>query len=427
MAALSLKLGKLDAICAKLKCSLSSSKVNNNNNGICDDVGTGDSNGSVTTGNRNGVATGNRNGVATGNSIDEQSVPVCALDSNAKKRAITKSASFEVDENKCGAGACGSPESNNNNKKLADYNKSFETTLTSTPATMMVGSGRKKSRKSSTPRSIPLNKSFGSLQFCDEKDDLSEYEINNQSRDLSSSLASSDREMDEVDEYYMDENGASLASSRVTSPIDFDRSSNYEIDEVPDGENGNVEKSSEIKSGSPLDLSIGRNEDDSRESLSADFSDRDAMPSSSLRNAFDSDQSVQSAAAADQSVRSASVAEDRSQTVATGNSPDTTEVRVLQDYANNTMNELLSIYGFGGPLEPLSQQIPLKNFSKYQRAAHSLAQTLGGCRKGSEAGVSIRSPLAPNGLSPRSTKGLYSSLSATAKLAHLNGGKFSFF
>ncbi|XP_041378245.1 zinc finger protein castor homolog 1-like [Gigantopelta aegis] len=410
MAALSLKLGKLDAICAKLKCGLSSSKVNDSN-GVCGNNGINDG---ISIGSNTGI----KSAINSSNSIEEQSVPVCALDSAAKKQAMMKSAFVEVQEKKLGEGASeissgGSPESNNNNKKLADYNKSFETTVCHTSdLNPLTGSGRKKSRKSSTPRSIPFSKAFSSSEFCDEKDDLSEYEINNQSRDLSS-RASSDRELEEMEEF-LDDNSASFASSGVTSPNDFDRSSNCEFDETPDLEDGNVHRPSESKSRSPLDLSIGRNDDDSRESLSTDFSDRDMAPP--YKNTFDStaDQSIHSTAAKDQSLQPV--------LVASGNSPDATEVRVLQDYANNTMNELLSIYGFSGPPEPLTKQIPLENFSKYQKAAQSLAQSLEGNMKAGDPGMPTKSHLLPNGFSQRSAKGLYSSLSATAKLAHLNGG-----
>ncbi|XP_067659441.1 zinc finger protein castor homolog 1-like isoform X2 [Haliotis asinina] len=354
--ALSLKLGKLDAICAKLKSHTPDAPSSNNN--------------------------------------DE---------------AILSEPS-EVSE------------SNNNNQKTLDYNGSVPLKpvapstpiiqpaplLASTPDTAKTyqaatpksskSSGRKKSRKSACPRNLAQ---YEDVKFSEitGKNEMGPYEINNQNTDFPP-------DQQQADELVAQD--LSVDSSRATSPGDLDPSS--QVDSMASDKEDSIcleksefNSSSYASSGFPLDLSVSRTADDASVNgspRSAD-SDRESMFQSTLE--------------------SPNHAADLSANPLTPDSPVkpmvSAEARVLQDYAKNTMNELLSIYGFGGSADSVTKQIPLTNFTLYQHQSQIPQDQM----EGAASNIQPSSKTAHKvGKSPGSSKGIFTN--QFQKLAQINGG-----
>ncbi|XP_071109197.1 zinc finger protein castor homolog 1-like [Haliotis cracherodii] len=316
-------------------------------------------------------------------------------------------------------------ESNNNNQKTLDFNGSVPPEpvapstpiiqpaplLASTPDTAKTyqaatpksskSSGRKKSRKSACPRNLAQ---YEDVKFSEgtRKDELGPYEINNQNTHFPPQEG-------ETDELLAQD--LSMDSSRATSPDDLDPHS--QIDSMASdkedsicAEKSELNSSSYASSGFPLDLSVSRAADD-------------ASVNGSPRSA-DSDREATYQSTLESHDHAADLSTDHV-TPDTHDSPAkpmvSAEARVLQDYAKNTMNELLSIYGFGGSADSVTKQIPLKNFTLYQHQSPS-AQDL---MEGSSSDIQPLPKTAHmDGKSQSSNKGIFNN--QFQKLAQINGG-----
>lgn len=221
-----------------------------------------------------------------------------------------------------------------------------------------VGSSRRKSRKASTPRNIAqIQKTFDHYNHVDEKDELAEYEINNQNtnfppedadEDVEKNSFNSSRESVRCDD-------ESLLDSSQTSK-ELDQSSGDLI--IPSVKY-------ETNNGAPLDLSISKtdeastkngdlssdDEDSTRHNLVIDESDYEKTNSSWNESSFS------------QSTESRKDFGDHKAHAAH-----------LKDYAESTMNELISMYGFSGAQlsADISHQISMPNYDGFLQQVNGL-------------------------------------------------------
>ncbi|XP_045161717.2 zinc finger protein castor homolog 1-like [Mercenaria mercenaria] len=224
----------------------------------------------------------------------------------------------------------------------------------------VMGSGR---RKRAIPRSISQVRDF--YDNVDSKDELAEYEINNQNtnfppedayeseRDTSGSgresLSHSNDFGNEESNLSLSNNSKSLGHSgeslKLRYSSDFDSSNNILT---------------------PLDLSISRSKDDDDSIngyLSSDEDDNVDADDDDEDDFFHPDRNLvidESKPTSQTSEHSLSNATSASQRYI-----GSEQAAHLKDYAESTMNELISMYGFGGVAghhNDIAKQVPMKNF-----------------------------------------------------------------
>ncbi|XP_021355431.1 zinc finger protein castor homolog 1-like [Mizuhopecten yessoensis] len=242
------------------------------------------------------------------------------------------------------------------------------------------GASRRKSRKA-TPRNISqVRKFIEQYDRIDDKDELAQYELNNQNTTFPPP---------ENDEEYMDEEenartinenmdtGENLSVVRSPS-IETSITSTSSINDSCSSLNLTA-KSSEVRNSRknrkpqmapsfsvPLDLSVGRTEmDDFMDSDSSEFEysmdgDEVSLRSESGRN---SPEDLRLSTSKDKPSVPKTTPKNSSK-------QDNLEISALKDYAENTMNELLQMYGLSRSADSITGQVHPENFSSNKILAH---------------------------------------------------------
>ena len=237
---------------------------------------------------------------------------------------------------------------NSNNRDESSPGSSIKDSPKLTP----VGSSRRKSRKASTPRNIvQIQKTYNNFDHVDEKDELAEYEINNQN----TNFPPEDGEEDIDKNSYNSSHNSSRSNETV---LDSSRTSK-ELDK-----SGSLSKTSvdlQSNSGAPLDLSVSKGDEPSTDNgyLS---SDEDDMDHNLVIDETDYEKTNNSP-------------NDSSVTRSAESKRESGDHQAhLKDYAESTMNELISMYGFSGPglLSDASRPMPGPNYEGLLRQVNGL-------------------------------------------------------
>lgn len=236
---------------------------------------------------------------------------------------------------------------------------SSSNSIKASPNITPVGSSRRKSRKASTPRNIvQIQKTYDHYDHVDEKDELAEYAINNQNTDFPPEETEEENDKNS----YNSSHDSFVCSNE--SVLDASKSSK-EFDKTPD-----LFKSSIIygsNSGAPLDLSVSKSEENSTYNgyLSSDDDDDD-MDRNLVIDETDYEKTTNSKS---ETPVSRSPSESRWES-----SEHKVHAAHLKDYAESTMNELISMYGFSGPgiSSDISRQIPVPNYDNFLQQVNGL-------------------------------------------------------
>ena len=230
------------------------------------------------------------------------------------------------------------------------------------PKLTPIGSSRRKSRKASTPRNIvQIQKSYNNIDHIDEKDELAEYEINNQNTNFPPEDADEDIEKSSYNSSHNSShsNESVLDSSRSSKELD---KSGAEVKQTLQHSRQTIDAESDI--GAPLDLSVSKSDEQSTTNgyLS---SDEDEMGHNLVidETEYDKTTSVKNDSAYRQLGESKRESGDNKAHAAH-----------LKDYAESTMNELISMYGYSGPglLSDSSRALPGSSYESLLQQVNGL-------------------------------------------------------
>jgi hypothetical protein len=223
-------------------------------------------------------------------------------------------------------------------------------------------SSRRKSRKAAVPRNIAqVREILDKFDCVDDTDELAEYEINNQNTDFPPNVDEDTNP--EKDTSYSEKEDLSMCmedevendSSRVSISINSSPLHNRKQSRKPRKSRQSFNNSNTT---APLDLSISKSTDDSR--TEEEFEEIN-QSSQSLNDSNDNQTSSNLESSDNPSNKPAD------SKFKVTEKTERQEMTVLKDYAESTMNELLSMYGFsGGSGDSVMQHIQSKNFTSDQ-------------------------------------------------------------
>ena len=349
------KLCKLDAICAKLKqiSNKEQTKLTEENNasGVADEKeGLVPKDLSAKCSNNNII------GKADLNTLDNENVDSNGLDLS-KKVKIDPSIEKDSENGADSAVKDKDHEATSTNNVISVNNsremKSFITETSKVkPA---VGSGR---RKRAIPRSISQVRDF--YDHVDSKDELAEYEINNQN----TNFPPEDTYESEKDTSGSGRDSLSCSNDFSHEATDLSLSNNSKFlgnsgESFKSRHSSDFENSNNIST--PLDLSMSRSKDD-EDSINGYLSsdEDDVVDEEDDDDFFHPDRNL----VIDENKQTSQCSVPNS---ASGNQKNvgSEQAARLKDYAESTMNELISMYGFGGTAGhhgDISKQLPMMNF-----------------------------------------------------------------
>ncbi|XP_069118331.1 zinc finger protein castor homolog 1-like [Argopecten irradians] len=240
------------------------------------------------------------------------------------------------------------------------------------------GASRRKSRKA-TPRNISqVREIMGQYDCIDDKDELAEYELNNQNTTFPPP-ENDDEYMDEEENVRTVNESMDMEESLIQSPetsitsvpssINDSSSSLNLTTKSSEGRNSRKTRKPQMTPSfnMPLDLSVCRTDADSyMDSDSSEFEysmdgDEMSLRSESGRN---SPEDLRVATSID---KSSTVPKP---TPKNSSKQDNLEISALKDYAENTMNELLQMYGLSRSADSVTGQVHPENFSSNKILAH---------------------------------------------------------
>ncbi len=230
------------------------------------------------------------------------------------------------------------------------------------PSQLIVSEGRKNRRKNLKPQNIAQIQEKEIAE--DIVDELEEYEINNEGVDFEAMYAAEEEKDEDEEEGEADEDGGfALDLSAQETPYKSDRDITFNSGTLSD----NANDSYYLDDSGVLDLSVTKSnvaaEDDSISSYANQSNHGNGDDDVSM-DTDDDDEDIQvsnKTAVSDTAQFRSYDSVDRK--VAPTHVESTTDATVLKDYAQNTVSELLSIYGFGDEAESVTQSVPLLNFS----------------------------------------------------------------
>ena len=230
--------------------------------------------------------------------------------------------------------------------------------IKSSPSLTPIGSSRRKSRKASTPRSIiQIQKTYNNFDHVDEKDELAEYEINNQNTDFPPEEGDEENDKNSYNSSHDSLGGSNENLETSKSSRETDRTSELsKSSEVYSFENG----------AAPLDLSVGKTEEHS--SNNDYFSSEEDEDGNSMDRNLVIDE-------ADQEKTNKSTTSLSSPTDSRKECIDTkANAAHLKDYAESTMNELISMYGFSRPglSSDLTRHLPIHGYDSLLQQVNGL-------------------------------------------------------
>ncbi|XP_033763818.1 LOW QUALITY PROTEIN: zinc finger protein castor homolog 1-like [Pecten maximus] len=242
------------------------------------------------------------------------------------------------------------------------------------------GASRRKSRKA-TPRNISQVREIMEQYDCiDDKDELAEYELNNQNTTFPPP-ENDDEYMDEEENVRnvnesmdMGENlslvtSSSTETSITSTPSINDSSSSLNLtSKSSEGRNSRKNRKPQMAPSfnMPLDLSVCRTEaSEYMDSDSSEFEysmdgDEVSLRSESGRN---SPEDLRLSTSTDKPTVPKKTPKNSSK-------QDNLEISALKDYAENTMNELLQMYGLSRSADSVTGQVHPENFSSNKILAH---------------------------------------------------------
>ncbi|KAL3862322.1 hypothetical protein ACJMK2_008299 [Sinanodonta woodiana] len=396
------KLRSLDAICAKLKQEAESTPDSNEEENSQDvpKIKEAETNGKNEDKEENEYVEQDVNEIKknlneTGTKFDLTKVKKVAKENieNGIKNDKEAHENFDKETEGCEKEECSNTKTNES--KILEHSQNVD----STPTEYNCRKGR---RKASTPRSITQVQKLYNQFDIDEKDELAEYEINN----LNTNFPPDDEELDDSEERQSSPSssiqGSSVSFGQYTKEIqDANNSSDTSKHSKEKASNHSKELSSSMPvthsnlASSPLDLSISNDFDDNEDEINSTSVDL------SVRSSNDCE-------------KDSSISEDKMSSPADSKSESGDHAANLKDYAENTMNELLSMYGLGGAgeggvgeIESLAGQVPLKNFTQMlQKVYNQMGTPLG-------AKIPIKIPL--QGLVDERTSGNVTGSSSLGK------------
>ena len=227
--------------------------------------------------------------------------------------------------------------------------------IKSSPTLTPVGSSRRKSRKASTPRNIAqIQKTYDHFDHVDEKDELAEYEINNQNTDFPPEEVEEENDKISYNSSYDSLGGSNESLETPKSSKELDKSSDFS-------------KSSEVYSlnnGAPLDLSVGKNDEQS--------SNNDYLTSDEEDDGFSADRNLVIDESDNEKMNTA-----KSQTPSESKrdlADSKAHAAHLKDYAESTMNELISMYGFSRPglSSDIVRHFPISSYDSIMQQVNGL-------------------------------------------------------
>lgn len=225
------------------------------------------------------------------------------------------------------------------------------------------GSSRRKSRKAAAPRNIAqVREILDKLDCADENDELAEYEINNQNTDFP---PEEDVSLEEEDSIVRKDSAKTVHNDTDNSPVSASINNSLQNRKQSRKPLKSTQSfSTPGNTAAPLDLSVAKSTEDSDHS-EKDFQEFN-QSSQSLPNASEH-QAVSQLEMTSNPQKSASSSSSSSSKFKLAEKSEKQEMTVLKDYAESTMNELLSMYGFSaGSGDSLVQQIPSNNFTSNQ-------------------------------------------------------------
>ena len=240
--------------------------------------------------------------------------------------------------------------------------------IKSSPSLTPISSSRRKSRKASTPRSIvQIQKTYNNFNHVDEKDELAEYEINNQNTDFPPEEGDEENDKNSYNSSHDSLGGSNENLETSKSSRETDRTSE-------------ISKSSEVYSfengAAPLDLSVGKPEEHS-------FSVGKTEEQSSNNDYFSSDDD-EDGNSMDRNLVIDEAGQEKTNNSSTSLSSPTDSRKEcidtkanaahLKDYAESTMNELISMYGFSRPglSSDLTRHFPIHGYDSLLQQVNGL-------------------------------------------------------
>lgn len=227
------------------------------------------------------------------------------------------------------------------------------------------GSSRRKSRKAAAPKNIAqVREILDKLDCADENDELAEYEINNQNTDFP---PEEDIIPEEEDSSVRKDSAKTVHNDSDNSPVSASINNSLQNRKQSRKPLKSTQSfSAPSNTAAPLDLSVAKSTEDSNHS-ERDFQEFN-QSSQSLPNASEHQAVSQLEMTSNpQKSASSSSSSSSSKFKLAAEKTEKQEMTVLKDYAETTMNELLSMYGFSaGSGDSLVQQIPSNNFTSNQ-------------------------------------------------------------
>ena len=282
---------------------------------------------------------------------------------------------------------------------------------------------RKNKRKARAPRNL-MQLQEAEIVFA--KDELEEYEINNKDADF-------DISDDDPGELIIDER--EVVSNGFVADCDSSMNGGGSHVEKDENKNEKIVNSnhcySEDNAGA-IDLSMSRTSEEPIKTSAATIT-----PSNSVAMVIDSKSEkvpVSLSSSSSKAVLSVNGEKESAPlmpVVSTSVSSSTGDAAAIKDYAQSTMNELLSIYGLNDEAESIVKDVPLQNFASGKiLGRHVQHPTLGGGKKSSA--VRDSSPAKANVLPPaaQGTEGdeaIYVKfIESMTKLSSMPEGELSF-
>ena len=225
-----------------------------------------------------------------------------------------------------------------------------------------VSTSRRKSRKSTIPRSITQVRDY--YDQLDDKDELAEYEINNQNTNFPPDDC--DEGEGEVERDVRDSGVDSLPQSRTHENRESPNYQNRQRQPVFQSRPSVISSLPSASAFAPLDLSVSKSKDDEN-SLQDDDSDYNDMDDSNHGQIDNDNEFIRSQRNLVIDEGKMSLPKQLPLLAAMsggGFKPSSSDqVNHLKDFAESTMNELISMYGFGGlHHNDLAKHMPMKNF-----------------------------------------------------------------
>ena len=364
------KLCKLDAICAKLK-QINQEPAHNKDNDRCVPMTLADDNGGhFETQDEPADLSMKPKKCLNNNIIEDFSIhrgtketddaqDLTVLKPKAKENETVGTPDFKNQSFK-------NHETQENSAKTVGSNSKGESfsgsSIKDSPKLTPVGSSRRKSRKASTPRNIvQIQKTYNNIEQVDEKDELAEYEINNQNTNFPPEEGEEDIEKNSYNSSHNSSRSNESVLDSSQSFKELDKSGEHSK-QTEEHSKRTVDSGSNI--GAPLDLSVSKTDEPSTANgyLS---SDEDEMDHNLVIDETDYE-------------KTASVQNDSSHMPSGESRRESGERKAhaahLKDYAESTMNELISMYGYSGPglLSDSSRTVPGSNYENLLQQVNGL-------------------------------------------------------